>query len=465
MPTHAKLQKLPFDTGLLPQSAKAFLVGGSVRDLMLGLPSADYDIAVEGNPEKYAAKSAQSLSGRLVLMGKPGLEIYRVVTHAFTIDISPIKGSSIHEDLKQRDFTVNAMACSLSSAKQIDPLGGARDLKEKTIRMVSETAFEPDPIRLLRAFRLAAALDFTIDSDTLAAISRHAPLIGNAAGERIRAEIMALFATPKAYPMLCRMADAGLLFHLFPALQPLVGFKQNRFHERDVYRHTLSAFFHLEAMQVGVTNQDPGPIPELSGNLDWALLKWAILLHDIGKPATRTTGPDGVVHFYGHAEQGAQLATRIAHRLRFSTRAAKKLSFIIKNHVRPLHLFAAVADSTESSKAKTRFFIKCGDTTPEILLLAIADTRGKGACDESRTRPFIRFSENLLSEFFTRFIQIKKAPPLITGRDLIQELGISPSPLFKNLLEEVETARLSGAVNDRQSALEMAKELLIRLSA
>jgi tRNA nucleotidyltransferase/poly(A) polymerase len=164
------LKMIPFDISMLPDTPKAFLVGGSVRDLLLGLSSSDYDIAVSENPEKYAKQTARNLSGRLVLMGKPGQEIYRVVTQAFTIDISPVKGSSIQTDLMQRDFTVNAIACNLASGKQIDPLGAKSDLDEKKIRMVSEKAFEKDPIRLLRAFRLSASLNFTIEPKTLAAI-------------------------------------------------------------------------------------------------------------------------------------------------------------------------------------------------------------------------------------------------------------------------------------------------------
>lgn len=461
------LKMIPFDPNMLPDTPKAFLVGGSVRDLLLGLSSSDYDIAVSGNPEKYAKQTARNLSGRLVLMGKPGQEIYRVVTQAFTIDISPIKGTSIQMDLMQRDFTVNAIACDLASGKRIDPLGAKSDLDEKKIRMVSGKAFKKDPIRLLRAFRLSASLNFIIEPKTLATIGKYAPLIKNVAGERIRSEIMELFRAKKVYPLLLQMADSTLLFHLFPDLKPLKGCKQNRFHALDVYQHTLSAFSHLEIIQNNPADSTHRALiqsPEAAEKIDWVLLKCSMLLHDIGKPSTRTSDPEGTVHFYGHAEKGSQMAGQVAKQFRFSTRESKKIAFIIKNHVRPLNLFTAHIASSKSSKAKTRFFIKCGEKTPELLLHAIADIKGKGNWNDPRNENFIRFAQTLLKEFFTVFSKKKKNPPLLTGRDLIQELGISPSPVFKTLLLEVEAARLSGTVKDRSAALALAKELLIGLN-
>lgn len=461
------LEMIPFDPRTLPDTPKAFLVGGSVRDLFLGLPSSDYDIAVLGNPEKYAKQIAQTLSGRLVLIGKPGRKIYRVVTPAFTVDISPIRGSSIQTDLMQRDFTVNAIACDLASGKWIDPFGAKSDLDKKKIRMISENAFKQDPIRLLRAFRLSASLNFTIGPKTLAAVGKYAHLIIDVAGERIRSEIMDLFRAKKVYPLLLQMAHSTLLFHLFPELKPLKRCRQNRFHALDVYQHTLSAFSHLEIIQnnpVDPTHQVLTQSPDTAETTDWALLKRSILLHDIGKPATRTSDPAGTVHFYGHAEKGAQMVEHVARRLRFSTRELKKTAFIIKNHVRPLHLFTAHLDSSNSLKAKTRFFIKAGDMTPELLLHAIADIKGKENSDNPRNEKFICFAQTLLKEFFTEFSKKKKDLPLLTGHDLIREMGLSPSPVFKTLLHEVEAARLSGIVKDHPTALALAKKLLIRLS-
>lgn len=168
---------IQFDSNIFPKTKGAYIIGGSIRDLLLGRTPADYDVAVLGNPEKFANHVALQTNGHLVEMGKPGQMIIRVVAENHIVDISPVNGLTIEDDLNQRDFTINAMAYDLSTGKIIDVLGGLQDLEKKKVKMVSKQIFKKDPIRLLRAFRMGACLGFDIEPQTSSAIAREATII------------------------------------------------------------------------------------------------------------------------------------------------------------------------------------------------------------------------------------------------------------------------------------------------
>ena len=172
---------IQFNSKIFPQTKGSYIIGGSIRDILLGRIPTDYDIAVTENPEKYAKKIAANTTGHLVAMGKPGQTIIRVVSSDNIFDITSLNGKSIEDDLKKRDFTINAMAYELSSGEIIDCLGGLRDLDDKKIRMVSKNVFRKDPIRLIRAYRIGACLDFEIESQTVSLIRENADLIQNSA--------------------------------------------------------------------------------------------------------------------------------------------------------------------------------------------------------------------------------------------------------------------------------------------
>ena len=154
---------LPFDTNIFPLKTGVFLVGGSVRDLMAGRVPYDYDLAVRQDPADFASGLATAIGGRIVALGKQGQKMLRVVTRERIFDIMPVNGPSIESDLRLRDFTINAMAVEVASGSLIDPLGGQKDLAAKTVRMVSPEVFQQDPVRLVRAYRMAAIFNFSID--------------------------------------------------------------------------------------------------------------------------------------------------------------------------------------------------------------------------------------------------------------------------------------------------------------
>ncbi|MFC1812416.1 CCA tRNA nucleotidyltransferase [Thermodesulfobacteriota bacterium] len=457
---------IQFDSSLFPKTAGVYIVGGSVRDLLLDRSPTDYDIAVSENPEQLAKKMAATTKGRLVKMGKPGQMIFRVVSSDHIFDITSLNGESIADDLNKRDFTINAMAFDLKSGKIIDCLGGIKDLADKKIRMVSRDVFKKDPVRLIRAYRIGACLDFEIEPHTVSAIRNQSIQIQNSAPERVRAEFFKMLGSPKSHTFLSQMADTQLLTTIFPELGALKGCLQNRHHHFDVFEHTMRAYLHLET----ILNDVRKFLPETTGHIsEWidedraSGLKCAMLLHDIGKPLKRTVGANGNAHFFGHSRKSADMALKIGNRLRFSTREKRFIDFIIRNHIRPLSLFLAHQNNTLTSKGKTRFFMKCGPDTAYLLLHAMADFMGKKDDHEQKKDvAFTSFLKGLIQAFFSDFKPRSNEPPLITGDDLVDEFGLTPSPLFKKLLSRVKEAKLANRVQNRKEALKLVKEMLNR---
>ena len=458
-----KKSMIQFISNILPQAKGAYIIGGSIRDLLLGRTPTDYDIAVTENPEKFAKKITAKTTGHLVKMGKPRQKIIRVIAGNNTFDVASLNGASIEDDLNKRDFTINAIAYALSSKEIIDCLGSLQDLADKKVRMVSKEVFRKDPIRLIRAYRIGACLNFEIESHTASVIKNNAELIQNSAGERIRVELFKMFGTPKSHYYLSQMADIGLLTAIFPDLGRLKGCLQNRHHIYDAFEHTMKAYYHLET----ILNKPSKLLPDTSSQIRQcidkkkeALLKCAILLHDIGKPSVKTLDNKGNSHFYGHAQKSADMTKKISQRLKFSNLEKCFIDFIIRNHIKPLFLYTAHQKKTLTRKGLTRFFIKCGENTPALLLHAIADIKAKQSNINQENKFFIAFAKEMIHYFFYSFKPKSKEPPLITGYDLIHIFGLTPSPIFKTILNFVEEAKLTNKVKSRSEALEVVKDFL-----
>jgi len=448
-------------TDIIPAGADGYMVGGSIRDILMGRSPTDYDFAVPGNPLKFASQIAAKIGGHPVEIGKAGRQILRVVSPRHIVDIAPVNGPTIESDLHKRDFTIDAMACHLPSGELIDPFNGRADLSLKLVRMVSSDVFRKDPIRLLRAFRIAAQLGFRIEACTAAAVRDNAALIQQSAGERVRTELFTLFEVQQSHPYLIQMADSGLLVAVFPELAALRGCLQNRHHAYDVFDHTLLAYHHLERLAREFSK--PLPVSDIKADAFMTagaagMLKCAVLLHDIGKPPARTVAADAGVHFYGHAKKSADMADAIGSRLKFSRRQKQFLDSIIRNHLRPLSLFKTCRNNRLTPRELARFYIKCGDTTPFLLLHALADIqakkKGPGNTD------FEAFIRDLLQRYLADFKLMRTNPPLITGADLITEFNMTPSPRFKKILAAVEEARLSQKLTTRREALQLVEDIL-----
>lgn len=454
---------IPFNKNILPRLKGTYIIGGSVRDLLLGRTPTDYDIAVTGNPEQFAEKLIAKSDGHLVRLGKPGQMIIRVISGDLIFDITSLNGTSIEDNLNQRDFTINAIAYDLYSERIIDCLGGLQDLADKKVRMVSKEIFKKDPVRLIRAYRIGACLNFEIEAKTVTAITSYTKLLKNIAGERIRVELFTMLGTSTSYVYLSQMAISGLLTAIFPDLDRLKGCFQNHHHHFDGFEHTMRAYGHLETLL-----NDPGKIlPDTSAKIHQyihknkpALIKCAILLHDIGKPLMKTLDSSGKCHFYGHARKSADMAQKISQRLRFSNHERQFIDGIIRNHMKPLSLFTAYEKKTLTQKGITRFYKKCGEYTPALLLAAIADTKAKQNKLNEKNKALKSFLKKMIFEYFYHYQPISDEPPLVTGRDLIHVFGLTPSPLFRKILDLVDDAKLTKTIENRSEALELIKDVL-----
>jgi poly(A) polymerase len=441
---------LPYD------EEQIYLVGGTVRDLLCGQKPADIDIVVQGEVGAVAGTIANKINGKIIDLGKNEFALLRIVSKNRIVDVSPMTGPSIEADLQRRDFTINAMAYDLKNINLVDGLGGWKDLQEKKIRMISGKAFKHDPVRLIRAYRMAATFGFTITDRTKKAISKHKDLITCASGERIWAELVKLFSTPVASPVVRDMADSGLLTAIIPELEPSIGCKQNRYHQFDVFDHSLRVFEQVELL----FSEKERSLPNIAQILlsthltDHSyLLKYAALLHDVGKSASRTSDSNGRIRFPGHAAKGAKIAIAINAKLKLSNRQRKITEAVIRHHIRPLYLFIAKEKGTLGRRGIVRFFRHCGALTPAVLTHAIADIKAKKEAIQDRDSRFIAFCDHLAELYLKTIHNKKKAAPLVNGRDLILEFGLAPSPLFKFLLNRVDEQHLTGILTTRNQAL------------
>ena len=460
------LKHLPTD--MFPDDRQGvYLVGGAVRDLLTGRVPDDIDLAVQGDIRRIAVDIVQKAGGRAIELGNKNFGVIRVVTPALVIDIAPLNGMSIETDLLSRDFTINAMAYDLTRDVLVDLTGGRVDIDRQQVRMVSENAFVKDPARLVRAYRMAALLKYEIEPSTREAVSRHGHRIRRVAGERVWSELVKIFNQPHAASIIRQMADDGLLVDIFPELLPLVGCDQNAHHQFDVFTHSLLTCQHVET----VLNEFGQRFPELADMTNMVelvrhdyLIKYAALLHDLGKPATRKIAGDGHIGFPGHAGRGAQIVATISRRLKLSRREAQWTETIIRHHIRPLSLFLSSDRSGDPKmlmpRSRVRFFNNCGPLSMPILIHAMADIMAKKERLDDQGSRFVNFCRRLLGEYHRYQRKKAKRPPLISGNDLIQELGLSPSPQFKRILAMVDERHMTGALSSRREALRWVQKWL-----
>jgi tRNA nucleotidyltransferase/poly(A) polymerase len=456
--------KLPFDSNLIPDKIGVFIVGGSVRDLLRGKTPSDYDMVVEGDPASVARRLAAKTNGRVVEFGKPGKRIIRVVSAEHCFDIMPLNGGSIEEDLHRRDFTINAMALELATGNLLDPFGGQRDLVEKKIRMVSADVFRRDPVRLMRAFRLKASLGFRIEAHTVVAIGTQAHLIAKSAGERIREEFVKILKCGNSYDSLFQMARTGLLFFLIPPTLKLKNDRSVTDAPPKTIRRILFPYRQLESLLNRLDQLLPAAGRHLAEDIDQnraMLLKFAALLAAVLTPAMqRRPHKSSPLPVDGHDRHPLVRATEICRRLRCSRKETDLIEFLMQNQTGAFALFDARQEKAPLRKAVMRFLMTCGQMTPAVLLLAMANGRRPADLHEPLGQQFSDFILNLLQTYYAVFRQEASLPPLLTGDDLITELGLAPSPDFRRILTELRAERLLNLAMTRQEAIEIIKKMI-----
>jgi poly(A) polymerase len=466
---------------LAAKEISSFLVGGFVRDALLGRATADIDIAVAADALDVAREFALQIDGSYVPLDDVN-RVGRVVPpdKKWQVDFTTLQGD-IRQDLSRRDFTIDAIAIgfdkSLDSAVDaddiIDPFHGRTDLDKRLLRAVDANVFEADAARLVRAVRLATELDFRIEESTESLISGSRSLINSVAGERLREELLRLLALPGARQHLFYLDKLGLLTTLFPELTQAKGVAQPKVHFWDVFDHSLQTVAAVEFVlresawefaRADILSSVPWSDRlsrhfdrEISsGSTGRSLLKLAALFHDIAKPQTRTMD-EGRARFLGHPEEGATTATDIMTRLRFSNREIQLVALLVKYHLRPTQMSN---EGMPTKRAIYRFFRDTSEAGIDLLFLCLADhlaTRGP-LLDPIDWREHARLTAYVLDRHFEEE-NLSMPPKIIDGHDVMQTLGSSPGPLIGELLEALREARAAGEITTRAQALEYLKRL------
>lgn len=458
-----------------------YVVGGLVRDALLRRrrPSLNVDLAIPAGALRVAKLLAAHLGGAYICLDDAAGSARIVLSTdeaRVELDISDFRGPTIEEDLARRDFTVNAMAVPLDvwctqdnlATGLIDPLGGRQDLSDKRLRACFAQTFLEDAVRILRAFRFSVELDCTLDPSLAPLMQEAAPRLAAIAGERVRDELMAILQTDRAHWALRGLNDLGVLDVLFPELAPGRGVAQGGYHHLDVLDHQLETVAQCDRMMADYAEFAPQLRQPLQAYVESelverrsrkALIKLGGLFHDVGKPATRRTKPDGEIWFIGHEQFGADLVESVTERLRLSNREAELIRHLVLYHLRPGHL-SREAELTR--RAIFRFFRDLGDDGPCCLLMWWADrlaTRGPisrlDQIDQQRAR-----LEELLCAYFFKAEEVVRPPRLIDGHALMTELGLSPGPLIGTLLQEIAEAQADGQLRSKEDALALARVLL-----
>ncbi len=458
-------------------STRAWIVGGAVRDQLLGRPTTDVDVVVDGDPGKAARAVAHAAQRAACFSLSEDFGSWRVVARegAWQVDVEPLRGESIEADLAMRDFTVNAIAEPIAGGAQIDPLGGAADLRAGRLRMAAPAAFAQDPLRVLRLVRLAVELALEPDEETLRHAGAHAGGLTRVSSERVFVELRRIIAAREVRRGLHLMSGLGATAVVLPELEALRGVEQNRFHHLDVYGHTLEVLDRV----VELTGQPRDWSPELAGGvggmaaaLETLLaepladeltrgdaLRWGALLHDAAKPLTREVrAEDGRVTFIGHDVRGAELARAVLARLRASERLRSHVAALVRHHLRAgflVHQPQPLARRTVFDYMRT-----CSPVEVDVTLLSIADrlaTRGDRA--QQSIEAHVTLARALLGDAL-RWRAEGPPAPLLRGDELAAQLGIATGPRVGQLLEELAAAQYAGELASPEEALEHARGLV-----
>jgi tRNA nucleotidyltransferase (CCA-adding enzyme) len=422
----------------------AYVVGGSLRDALLGRQPADWDLATSARPDDLLAIFPGSVYENQfgTVAVRRDDELFEITTFRSDHDYADFRrphrvefGDSVELDLGRRDFTVNAMAWGRdvraggeAEAGLVDPFGGAADVERHLLRAVGEprTRFEEDALRMVRAVRLAATLEFAVEPATLAAIGERSELVAHLSGERLGAELTKLLAAPRPSVGLRLMADTAILVQVSPELAAQRGIAQNKVRGEDLWDHT-----------VRTVDAAPPSRP---------IVRLAALVHDIGKPATAADG-----HFYGHEREGADLARTFLERLRYPKPVVERVVTLVRQH-----MFAYQPSWTDA--ALRRFIAKVGrETLDDLFALRAADNVGSGVAPDGSGLGELR---RRVAEQLAADVALERGDLAVNGDDLMAELGLQRGPAIGRILDQLlERVVAEPSLNDRPTLLLVARGL------
>ena len=468
--------------------APVYLVGGTVRDAYLGRPVKDIDLATPGDGLDIARRLADALGGAFYPLDAArgvGRAVLARADERFLIDVARFRGDSLEADLRARDFTINAMAVDLGGdlGAVIDPLGGIDDLEARRLRLCAPNAIADDPTRALRAVRLSVALRLTMTPEAREAIRQDGGRLYDIAAERVRDEFMAILQGPDPAGAL-RVLDAlDLVDVVLPEVAAMRGLAQSQPHAFTLWEHTLRVVESLDAVLQTISPARTDNTAAKAGlgimavQLDrfradlgahlaqpWpddrhtrGLLVLGALLHDAGKPATKTVEDDGRMRFFNHDHVGAAIAEARCQALRLSRSEVRRVTDVVRYHMRPMML---ANEPQVSGKAIYRFFRDARDGAGvDVCLLALADYLGTVGVnlDLADWSHYVGVVAMLLGAYFEQRRKVIEPPTLLKGDDIQAALGIPAGPLIGELLEALREAQASGEVATREEAIAFVK--------
>lgn len=449
------------DDFILSQINEGYLVGGTIRDFLMGKTSFDRDIAIK-NAENFAKNLAEKLDATFIVLDEEN-KIYRLVLKDKInyLDISELCGNTIEEDLQRRDFTINAIAYDLAKEQIIDIVGGQDDLKNKVLRQIKDKNFEDDPLRVLRAFRFLAVTGFDMAEELKFAIEKYKTLLNKPAKERVMYELMKLFGGKFASKTLLEMDKFGILEEFFPQVKEMKKVPPNTHHHLDLFNHVVESVRNVEELYKNSSKE----IQEHLEKVDFGgfarinHLKLATFLHDIGKYSTWTIEESGRHRFIKHDDVGAKMCKPLLQDLKFSKKQIEYISFMIKNHIYPSNVLAA-PDLNE--KVMMRYLRKMGNDVIDNIMLAKADRLS--ALGEDITDEIVKENldglDKLLSFYLEKRDTMKPLPKLLDGNEIMELKGIKPSPLLGEIVNALNEAQLNGDVVSKDDAVCFVKNYM-----
>ncbi|MXX80990.1 MAG: HD domain-containing protein [Chloroflexi bacterium] len=472
---------------MTPEAAKAvskldadgvWVVGGAVRDALAGdsHDRFDIDLAV-GGAEAWTRRASEALGARASRISTH-FNVWRIPLSDGQIDVWDLPDGDIERDLRRRDFTANAMAvplcefrCGRIAGSLIDPHGGRSDVASRTLRLVTHGALRDDPLRMLRAVRLEAEGGWRPDAELRAAIRRDDALIDRAAAERRWDELRRLFESDRLPWALRRLEQSGLLDRLFPELALGRGVDQRPVHRRDVFRHQLDSVRWIvrltacdspRSLRASAIRRELEPLlstPGIRSALDaWRVpLRLATLLHDIGKPGTRTVDADGSTHFYGHSELGAQMARSRLVELRLPSGTISQVELLIEQHLRPGQVNAPGQMPTD--RALHRFHASLGEAVAPLCWLFLADSLATAGADALLPR-WPAYAARVARIVSWQPRVRTKTGVMLDGHAIMDVTGLAPGPLVGEIRAKIDEAVAIGEIG----AVDEAREMAIRLA-
>ena len=473
-----------------------YLVGGVVRDALLGKVNADLDFVTDANGIKLAFWVGDWLRMPAFPLDKSRDTGRVVAEEKVYLDFSVYRGGSLEEDLRHRDFTINGMALPASACyagNLIDPLGGIADLSAGIVRLASPTAIADDPIRALRGVRFATQLHFQLEQNTKEAMRESGGNLGKMSGERVRDELLKMWQTAEPDRALHLLAELDLLTVVLPEISALAKVEQSPPHHEPVLAHTARLMRWLAWLEGVLFERDGwyGEMPAFANSVQselqelfspfvqsltthlarhvvggltgWQLLRWGALWHDAGKATTQTLDDAGKIRFFGHEEAGARLVKGRLTQLKFSRESRDGIAGIVAGHMRP---FLLARNDTISRRAIYRFFRAYDSAGLDICLVSLADhlaTYDNGEQTHFETgrdqwERLLRVVEQAFATYFNQFEQVVKPPPLLRGDELMTALNLSPGPEVGRLLRLIEEGQATGEISTKEDALNFARQ-------